>query len=1432
MPFEEEYTPENETLQSVNLQDNTNSDDSGGTPNTPNNSGPSDGGDLPNLNNQGQVVSIQTQSIQVGSDIYAPNSQSELNELVQNQVITEQQRNIFQQKYEAWHGELPLQPLEEEEDDSEGSEETVNTSGLVNNLAGGESGGTDVGVDVNPETMLAPPTEQLMTTNTEEGISTGMTGESIQNSPISLAQVMESQPQGVDIPELPEHQKKPLATPETDQDFQQVQQSVMVEGDKEQEHNSPNQDVEDAQKAALAPTNERQSLAEANQVDKMNEQEAQPFNGAQFKSLLMSKIKSILPKDEEEASEFKNNNKIGQVKSAASGQVNAEKQKSAGNISGATKETPNTSNVQGKEVTPLPQMNIGSGPKDIKASTAMPKPFEESEVEQPLQQNSEHVDKFLEDNEITDEQLQKANEPEFKRAYDEKEKVKQDSQEAPQAVRQEEQSTLQSTQQQAQTQGQQDMMALHGDRTRILGDVQQQQVQTGSEDTAERTRISGELNAIYNKTKTDVEGILSQLDTRVKSMFDAAAKRAKNKFEQYVDKKMTAYKEERYDGITGKLTWVGDAFTGLPDEVNAFFMQGRSLYIAEMEKAITQIANLVAQQLNAAKQRIVSGKQEIQRYVDELPDNLKEIGKDAASSISAKFEELDQQVNDKQNSLIDDLSQQYKTALESVDQRIEEMKAANRGLVDIAMDAVGGVISVVKGLRDMLTKMVGAAVDAIGAILADPIGFLGNLITGVGQGFQKFGANISKHLPSGLVTWLTGAMSGVGIQMPQDVFSLEGIFSLVTQSLGLTWDYVREKAVKLMGERAVATAESSFEIFSVLREKGIGGAWEHLQEQFADLKDTVMGAISQMLITQVVQAGIKWVLGLLTPAGAFVKAAMMIINIVEFFVNQGSRIVELVNAFIASISALATGSVGKVAELIERALALSIPVLIDFLAKLLGVGKVADKVQEIFGKVRGRIDKAIDGFILKAQKWFKDKKGRRQERRDRRKEEREQDKDEQDGADNADNKTKVKTAIKEGAAVVENEEFTDKVIQQKLEELEKKHKLQDLSARLQEETAEWHTYHLQGKLGNTRKSKTIKRKPTKAENEEEVNEEDRKKHEILVQEVETKLHTIASNEAPKDKVETFEEFYKRLQNEAQQLEQQNQSKLRKGIKIDVDLINSLRQDESDGDVDIKIHIYPNAKKKHVNVKQKNINKQGDHIFNSNLKIVTKKLVRLLTGVSGLEELTQAFNSASATFSQYPFDETVPNTGVVSGGDANSKAYGRTKQQLLSRFELYVQQRTNGEHADPSGLDSLVAKWLDVAYDSDAIPRIADKKTKQACVRARNNTVPAIRDNIIAQIPAVDLGNNETDKVLAKTNGNILEVQSKLDDRVIELTQIDDTDYRIRNLTSITQRDLDTLKMEYQELIGLKDEQEMVDTIQEMCKDIDNRLNVINTIIEQ
>ena len=827
--------------------------------------------------------------------------------------------------------------------------------------------------------------------------------------------------------------------PEDDPNFQQLEGRVDDTATSQQDNEGGEAAAGSAQGAALSPPNERDSMAQSGQVDAMDEAEPEEFSAEAFKAQLMQRINSMqLPSNPDEADNFDDNNNIDEVNEAATQDANSASAAAAGPVQSTTAAEPNTDAVPEREVTPLPEPPIGEAPAPVNPSAAMPPKRGNAEVNKPLQDNMSEVDQEMAENEITEEQLANSNEPKFMEGLEAKNKAKEHTETAPGQLRQQEQGILNNAQVTAEGQAQEGLTAMHQDRTQAMNDVNTQQGATGETDTAERTRIAGEINTIYENTKTDVEKILSDLDETVATKFTQGADSAKAKFENYVERKMDAYKDRRYSGITGAGRWLRDKFAGMPEEVNQFFVDGRQVYIDAMDVVITEIANIVATELTRAKDRVNQGKQEVQDYVTSLPENLQQIGSDAAEEISSKFDELEESVNAKQEELIDNLAEAYVAGLEAVDARIEEMKAANRGLIDMALGAIMGIIQTIIDIKNMLTELLVGAANAIMTIISDPIGFLSNLFGGIKQGFEQFGANILTHLQTALIQWLTGAMGPVGITIPDDLFSLKGIFSLVAQILGLTWDYIRQKAVKHLGEPVVVALETGFEIFQIVRTQGIDGLWEYLKDQFNDLKETVIDAIKEMVISTVIEAGIKWVLGLLNPASAFVKACMMIIDVVRFFIERGSQIIELVRAFIEGVNAVASGNVTAVANAIENALARALPVLIGFLASLLGISGLARKVTKLIKKIRKRVDKAVEKIIKKAKKAFR-KLMRGGDRRAQQAN--------QDGPDNrteADKRRDVKKATKEAEDYYNANGKDPQKLQTRLPQIKQRYKLKDI----------------------------------------------------------------------------------------------------------------------------------------------------------------------------------------------------------------------------------------------------------------------------------------------------------------------------------------------------------------------------------------------------
>jgi hypothetical protein len=733
---------------------------------------------------------------------------------------------------------------------------------------------------------------------------------------------------------------------------------------KEQRAHAPASDkAAAAQSAASGPSNEVASMAAGAQVGEMDAQEPQAFDRESFKAALLEKIAKTAPRNLKEADDFKDSGKLDAVKRDMTATVGEKKAQAQGNIAEATQAPPDPTGIEPKPVTPLEPTDAGPPPADLGAAAAAPKPKTDSEIS--LQEDSGSLDQKMQENEITEAQLENANEPAFQAAVDSKKTAQTDAQERPLAYRQEEQGIVAEAKVTAVGSAQTQLTAMHSTRSSLLEQVATGQVETKSQDELKRAEVANHIEAIYQRTKANVEARLARLDEEVNQAFDTGSAQAQQAFETHVETRMDAYKDERYSGLRGKGRWIRDKFRGLPNAVNVFYEEGRNLYLSIMDGVLNNIAIIVETGLNDAKAEIALGKQDVQTYVDSLPVDLQDVGQQAADKIQSQFDDLEQQVNDKQGELVDTLAKKYHDNLQKLDARIEEMKAANRGLIDKALGAIVGVIKTILALKNMLFNVLARAAAVIGTIISDPIGFLGNLVSGVMMGLENFMTNIGQHLKKGLMEWLFGTLGEAGIEMP-DSFDFKGILSLVLQILGLTYANIRARAVNIVGEPVVKRIEQTVEIFKVLITEGPAGLWNMIQEQVGNLKDMVLDGIESFIKEKVLIAGITWIISLLNPASAFIKACKAIYDIVMFFVQRGSQILALVNAVLDSVTAIAQGSLGAAAAAVENALAKAIPVAIAFLASLLGLGGISEKIRTIIEKVRAPVNRAIDWIISKA----------------------------------------------------------------------------------------------------------------------------------------------------------------------------------------------------------------------------------------------------------------------------------------------------------------------------------------------------------------------------------------------------------------------------------------------------------------------------------
>lgn len=609
-------------------------------------------------------------------------------------------------------------------------------------------------------------------------------------------------------------------------------------------------------------------------------------------------------------------------------------------------------------------------------------------------------------------------------------KAKKHNQSAPQKFRQQEEATRNKTIQEQAQQRDTNTQQMYETRLTEHQNVQVTQAESKSQDEIARAEVTQNIQNIYEETQVNVGGILGRMDARVDAEFARSNKRANAIFERRQRQLFAAWKEKYYGEdnpllvpwMSVKTGWVyvrvkfylkkffntplwlvNKVFTGLPSEVNEIYEIAKQDFIEAQKEGIYRIADIVEEEMANAKAEVDRGKERVAAYVKTLPDNLQAVGVEAASKVQAQFDSLEQSVKDKQNELVDSLSAKYEASLSEINKRIDELKAANASLISKVADAIGDlakwilkeVFSVLKPVIQKIPGIGSKADEFIDAFVDDPGGFMNNLFKGIGQGFENFGKNIFTHLKTAFFTWLLGA--GMDIKFPKS-FDLKGILDIVLQVLGLTKDYIFQLAGDFLPswaatflELVVEKGQSAFaDIEETLTEMGLPGLvisffkalisvptqgimalWDFIKTGFADLKEQFIGIImSDVLIPQIIIAGIQWVLGLMNPASGIIKIVKAVIDLVQFFISNIDTIKQVLASIGDVFHAVISGAVGLIATAVEQSLADILPLLLGLFIAILGLNAIPKAVRKVIKTLRKPIDKTVGAVFKQVGKLF------------------------------------------------------------------------------------------------------------------------------------------------------------------------------------------------------------------------------------------------------------------------------------------------------------------------------------------------------------------------------------------------------------------------------------------------------------------------------
>ncbi len=753
-----------------------------------------------------------------------------------------------------------------------------------------------------------------------------------------------------------------LVRPEQDPAFTKVTGAVKATSKQKRAHPPAASKAKEAQDAALPPSGDIGSQAKAAKADTMEAQRPGSFDKQAFIAAVKAAIEARSPKTLKEADNVKKSGQTGEVKGEVKALVTQGKEGQAVDIKAATEAAPDQSKAVPKPVTPMGPEPPGQA-AIIPATGAVPKPAPADQLN--LAAGKHEADTEMAEGGISEQQLAESNEPEFEGALADKKSAAAHADTAPGEFRQQEAQVIAQGKAEAGAETAKGADGMQGARGAALAKLVADKGKTKTKDEAKRAEVTTKVTSIFDATEADVKQILDGIDPLVESVFNAGEVIARMLFENYVAGKMAAYKEDRYGGWLGPLRWVRDKIRGMPPKVNEFYVAGRELYLKQMDKVIAQVADIVGRQLGAAKLRIAKGQGEIATYVASLPKDLKKIGGEATKDIGERFEQLESDVDAKQDALVDTLATKYVEARKGLDARIEELQAENRGLIDKAIGAIKAVINTIRALVSMLVNVLLRAASLIGDIIAHPIRFLSTLVSGVKDGFLMFKERFLDHLRKGLMRWLFGALAEGGVDVPAGI-DPQSIVTLLASIFGLTWDKIRKRLVRDIGEPAMAAVEKGVEIFTILAgPEGVGGLWQKLLTHLGDVKGMIFNAVKSFVQDRLISAGIGMLLSMLNPAAAFVKACKMIYSIVMFFVDNKDRIGKLLDTILDSVADMVRGNASAVANKINDVLGQLVPVMIGFLASLVGLDGIGQKVREIITKLQKPVNAALD-VVIKA----------------------------------------------------------------------------------------------------------------------------------------------------------------------------------------------------------------------------------------------------------------------------------------------------------------------------------------------------------------------------------------------------------------------------------------------------------------------------------
>ncbi len=514
------------------------------------------------------------------------------------------------------------------------------------------------------------------------------------------------------------------------------------------------------------------------------------------------------------------------------------------------------------------------------------------------------------------------------------------------------------------------------DRRQDVQDARQTAVDAQADHVAD---MEADADTRRQEAQDEIDGEIADTERQIETDFDQAEDDAEAEVRAgEADAEAERDRQEReaenqswWDRATD---WVADQFNKLTEFINDVFDAVRSAVsdiIDAVKDAALALIDLAASAITAAIEAFGEALRsavnallaehfpEVAQALNDAIDSAVEVATAAVDAIAEGLKAAVSAMLDALAAGLDAILAAYQAAVNAA---LAIMRAALTGDWSELARLILEPILMALGIQpEAFYEMIAQATEALGIIIDDPVGFLSNLVDAFVGGVRKFAGNLLTHLQAGIIGWLTGALGG-DIQIPSE-WNLMSVLELARQILGLTVDMLRRVAVRVLGEEAVERIEFFMGYAVELITGGFTALWEKIVQDLGNLKDMVLDAIKTFLLERIVMAAITWLASLFSPVGALIKLVMTIWNFMMFLKDQLARIIQVVQTVVSTIYEIATGVLEPAMQGVENVLARLLPIAIDLLARLLGLGNVAGRVRRIIGDVRQRIEDALVRLI-------------------------------------------------------------------------------------------------------------------------------------------------------------------------------------------------------------------------------------------------------------------------------------------------------------------------------------------------------------------------------------------------------------------------------------------------------------------------------------